>query len=109
MQDPRTASVGVAALLAAALVALAGGAAPARAGVEVAGRVRLAIEGMPVSEVGPIVVYLESIGGGASGTATASGLEIRQHNAAFSPGFLAVGQGTTVRMPNDDAIYHNVF
>jgi len=89
-----------AACLAAAL------AAPADAG-ELRGRVELALPGVALSDVGPIVVYLE--GGPARTAAAAAPAEIRQQSARFSPPFLAVARGQAVEMPNDDDIYHNVF
>ncbi len=80
---------------------------PAAAG-ELRGRLRLALPGLRVAELGPIVVYLE---GGAPAPAVGAPppAEIRQRNALFSPPFLAVARGWNVAMPNDDAIYHNVF
>jgi plastocyanin len=89
-----------AACLAAAL------AAPADAG-ELQGRVELALPGVALSDVGPIVVYLE--GGPPRAAAAAPPAEIRQQSARFSPPFLAVARGQAVEMPNEDDIYHNVF
>jgi plastocyanin len=89
-----------AACLAAAL------AAPADAG-ELEGRVELALPGVALSDVGPIVVYLE--GGPPRAAAAAPPAEIRQQSARFSPPFLAVARGQAVEMPNEDDIYHNVF
>ena len=34
---------------------------------------------------------------------------MNQKDARFSPQFLAIAAGQSVAMPNDDAIYHNVF
>jgi plastocyanin len=34
---------------------------------------------------------------------------LRQKNARFAPGFMVVSAGESVKMPNEDAIYHNVF
>jgi plastocyanin len=74
------------------------------------GRVSLAIEGLSLADVGPIVVYLEPAAELASRVPAARGTRtIRQSNAHFAPGFLAVAAGQTVDMPNDDDIYHNVF
>lgn len=76
----------------------------------VEGRVSLEIEGVAFADVAPIVVYLEPARGASGSPSGSDSLpEIRQHNARFTPGFLAVSVGQTVDMPNDDRIYHNVF
>lgn len=95
--------------LAAALL-LAGMAAcvSARAG-EIRGRVALEIEGVALEGVGPMVVYLEGIDAPIASKAAPRTLEIKQKNASFSPGFLAIAAGERVVMPNDDVIFHNVF
>jgi plastocyanin len=90
--------------LAAAL--LAAGLACAAGAAELRGRVELALPGVVLADVGPIVVYLE---GGTAAAAASARAEVRQTNASFSPPFLAVARGQQVDMPNDDAIYHNVF
>jgi len=90
----------------AALLLAVGLASPAGAG-ELRGRVQLAVPGLSLADVGPIVVYLD--GGDGAPRAAAPAAEIRQRNASFSPPFLAVTRGGAVSMPNDDAIYHNVF
>ena len=82
--------------------------APAAAG-ELRGRVELAFPGVALSDVGPVVVYLDGGEGAARPVSAAPPAEIRQRSASFSPPFLAVAQGQNVAMPNDDAIYHNVF
>jgi plastocyanin len=82
--------------------------APAAAG-ELRGRVELAFPGVALADVGPVVVYLEGGEGAPRPPASAPAAEIRQHSASFSPPFLAVARGQGVAMPNDDAIYHNVF
>lgn len=82
---------------------------PGRADGSVEGRVTLAIEGLSLADVGPIVVYLEPVGAPARRGEPGPLRTIRQRNARFSPGFLAVAAGQTIDMPNDDAIYHNVF
>jgi plastocyanin len=92
--------------LAAALLALLL-AAPAAAG-ELRGHLRLALPGLRLAELGPIVVYLEG-GPAVPAVEAAPPAEVRQRNASFSPPFLAVARGRNVSMPNDDAIYHNVF
>lgn len=94
--------IGVSALLAPASVAQ-----EADGGVR--GRVRLGIEGAFLGDVGPIVVYLEPLEAARDPERGNGTPRIRQRNARFSPGFLAVGVGQKVEMPNDDAIYHNVF
>lgn len=72
------------------------------------GRVALGIEGVKLAEMGPIVVYLEPRAGDPAPASTPPA-SILQKNATFSPGFLAIVQGQSVEMHNDDAIYHNVF
>jgi plastocyanin len=89
------------------LLAPAGVAQLADGGVR--GRARLAVEGASLGDVGPIVVYLEPLAGDRGPGSSNGTARIRQRNARFSPGFLAVGVGQRVEMPNDDAIYHNVF
>jgi plastocyanin len=75
----------------------------------VRGRVSLATEGASLRDAGAIVVYLEPLEG-ARGLGRSEGTpQVRQRNARFTPGFLAIAVGQTVEMPNDDAIYHNVF
>ncbi len=87
---------------------------PARPGAAqesggVRGRVLLSVEGASLPDAGAIVVYLEPRDG-AQGLGRPEGTpRIRQRNARFTPGFLAIAVGQTVEMPNDDAIYHNVF
>lgn len=60
----------------------------------------------PVQEIAP-VVYLK----GAMGSAgTGSGdVTMAQRDTAFVPGLLVVAVGTTVRFPNQDPFFHNVF
>jgi len=93
--------------LAAALLA-APAAAAAQAGGAVRGHVALAVEGAQLEDVGPVVVYLESLDG-RSFPPPSRTPRVRQKDASFSPGFLVVARGQSVEMPNDDAIYHNVF
>lgn len=54
----------------------------------------------------PAVVYLE---GAPSGKAEGKVEEIRQEGLEFRPRVLSVQVGTTVRFPNGDSLYHNVF
>ena len=91
----------------AALLCAAALPAAAQETAHVAGRVLLAVEGVSLSDLGQTVVFLES-----SGSAPAPArdkLVVRQRNARFSPEFMAIAVGQTVEMPNDDAIFHNVF
>jgi plastocyanin len=81
-------------------------AAQAAAGGELRGRVALDLPGARLADFGPVVLYLE---GRAGAPASAGRPELRQHDAQFSPGFLAVAAGASVAMPNDDDIFHNVF
>jgi plastocyanin len=73
----------------------------------VAGRVRLAVDGARLSDLGPTVVFLE--GQGARAGTSLERLAIHQRNARFEPEFLVATVGQTVEMPNDDTIFHNVF
>ena len=92
------------------LLLLGFGLAPAASNAgEVAGNVRLGVEGARLASQGPIAVYLESMGGAQSGPPPGRRVEIRQNGAHFVPDFLVVAAGTTVDMPNDDTIFHNVF
>jgi plastocyanin len=75
----------------------------------VEGRVTLATEGASLGHAGPIVVYLEIEQPNGGARRPARPPEIRQKNATFTPGFLAVQAGQTVRMPNDDDVKHNVY
>lgn len=92
-----------------ALLGLLAAAAPAAAG-PVEGRLAIDIPGLRLADVAPVVVYLERIGAAAA-PADAEGppAVIRQREARFAPGFLAVARDQPVVMPNDDDIYHNVF
>ncbi len=76
----------------------------------VRGAVRLAVEGARIEDAGPIVVFLEPADGRAVPVLPQGRpSRVRQHDARFSPAFLAIAAGQSVDMPNDDAIYHNVF
>jgi plastocyanin len=92
----------------AALLALLALPASAQETASVAGRVVLSVEGVSLADLGQTVVFLES-----SGTAPPppprDRLAVRQRNARFAPDFLAIAAGQTVEMPNDDALFHNVF
>lgn len=84
-------------------------AAPALAG-EVHGRIALGVQGVALEDTGPVVVYLESAGGGPlQFELPKRPLEIHQKDASFAPAFLVIAAGETVVMPNDDVIFHNVF
>ena len=72
----------------------------------VAGRVTLAVEGVRLADLGQTVVFVDD---GESGAVPAKRATIRQRNAYFAPDFLAIAVGQSVDMPNDDAIFHNVF
>lgn len=95
----------VAALFATALLAAALLAAPARG--DVSGRVTLDLPGTALADVGPVVVYV--VRDGAAPKPPAGDAAVRQKDARFVPAFLAVAAGQAVAMPNEDAIFHNVF
>lgn len=98
-------------VLATALAALAAGGLASAAGAgELHGQVRLALPGLRLADVGPVVVYLDAAPATAAVAAAArASAQVRQQNARFSPPFLAIARGQSVAMPNDDSIYHNVF
>ena len=83
-------------------------AADSRAG-EVAGSVRLAVEGARLADVGPVAVFLEGPGGETPPPPAGRAAAIHQSDARFVPSFLVVSAGQSVRMANDDTIFHNVF
>ena len=91
----------------AALAALADDGAPMTGAVR--GRVTLAVEGARLSDLGPVVVYLDALEGRLAARPRAAVPQIHQKNARFVPPFLAIAAGETVEMVNDDAITHNVF
>jgi len=63
---------------------------------------------MALADLGPVVVYVDARKGVAPAISGAPPT-VRQKDASFVPGFLAVAAGQRVAMPNDDLIYHNVF
>jgi plastocyanin len=92
-----------------AVLLLAGAGSAARAG-DLRGRVRLELPDLRLADVGPVVVYLEPLDGTAPEAPVPAGsATLRQRDARFAPSFLAVARGQSVAMPNEDAIYHNVF
>ena len=60
----------------------------------------------PVQSIPPIVYLKGSVGGPPPPAGEAT---MAQRDTAFVPGLLVVPVGTTVRFPNDDAFFHNVF
>jgi plastocyanin len=66
-------------------------------------------EGISVPEAGPVVAYLEPLSVAAAPRAPQGAPVLRQKHARFAPGFMVVSAGESVKMPNEDAIYHNVF
>ena len=86
------------------LLACAALPAAAQENAGVAGRVSLAVEGVKLADLGQTVIFVDG-----NGAAPAKRATIRQRNAYFAPDFLAIAVGQSVDMPNDDAIFHNVF
>jgi plastocyanin len=87
------------------VAALASLGAPSRAAAEprqLRGVVR--VDGRPAKDV---VVWLHG-SAPAPGTAPARAV-LDQRNLAFAPRLLVVPVGTTVEMPNNDRVFHNVF
>jgi plastocyanin len=75
----------------------------------VRGRVRIGVEGTRIADAGPVVIFLTPLGGAPAPPVPTAVPRVYQKDARFSPQFLAVAAGQSVAMPNDDAIYHNVF
>ena len=86
------------------LLACAALPAAAQENAGVAGRVSLAVEGVKLADLGQTVIFVDG-----NSAAPAKRATIRQRNAYFAPDFLAIAVGQSVDMPNDDAIFHNVF
>ena len=66
----------------------------------------------PINELESVVLYLEDFkAAGAPFPRRSRGVEptIRQVNETFVPQMLAIQTGETVRFPNDDPFFHNVF
>ncbi len=101
--------LGAFALLAWLAGSLAPAAAQDTATGSVQGTLRLRIEGAKIAEAGPIVAYLEPLDGTPRPPVPTARPRVNQKDARFSPQFLAIAAGQSVAMPNDDAIYHNVF
>jgi plastocyanin len=92
-----------------ALLAGGPGALAASLQGEVRGRVEIGVEGVGAADAAPLVVYLAATGGAPDFAVPAQRPEIRQEQARFEPSFLAIAAGQTVKMPNLDLIFHNVF
>jgi plastocyanin len=75
----------------------------------VRGRVTLELPGARLADVAPVVVFLDGVDGSLAVPPSREQPAVHQVDARFSPSFVAIAVGTTVQMPNDDAIYHNVF
>ncbi len=73
------------------------------------GTTSLALPGTELSQLGPIVVYLERLDAPEELPEKIDPVTIRQKNARFMPSFRVVVVGQRVDMPNVDTIYHNVF
>ena len=96
--------------LAALLAAAAAGGEPAQTGV-VRGRVELGVAGARRDDIGPIVVTLDAPeeGGRLDFAVPTAVPEMRQSGVRFRPRLLVVTVGQRGALPNEDAIYHNVF
>jgi len=100
----------IALALPALLAALAAQAEPASTG-SVKGRIELGVAGARLADLGPIVAYLDAPeeGGRLAYQVPSQLAEMRQSQVRFVPRFLVVAAGQRVSLPNEDAIYHNVF
>jgi len=87
----------------------AAGSSSAAEPCSVRGRASLSLAGLALADVQPVVVYLEPLDAPAPAPPASPRPTVHQRDARFAPRFLAVAAGSTVDMPNDDAIYHNVF
>jgi plastocyanin len=76
---------------------------------QVRGRVVVDVGAVRLAGLGALVVFLEGIDGALEYEIPEATAVIHQKGARFSPPFLAIAAGQTVDMPNDDAIFHNVF
>lgn len=94
--------------LALAFLAIAPAAAQQETG-RIEGRVVLGVEGVGLANAGPIVVYVQPERSPDGTPAPQRTPEIRQVNARFTPSFMAIAQGQTIQMPNEDDIDHNVY
>lgn len=94
---------------AAAALALSALLAAGAAAEVLTGRVTLPVEGTSLAELGPTVVFLESVGGRVDLPPAKAPPVLRQRNARFDPSFLVAVAGQSVRFANDDTIFHNVF
>ena len=56
-----------------------------------------------------VVVYLKGVTNDGSAAGKVQSKEIEQINSTFSPNFSVVVKNTTVKFPNKDKIFHNVF
>ena len=75
----------------------------------VRGSLSFAAEGLAISDAGPIVAYLEPLSVETEARAPRRTATLLQKDARFRPGLLVISAGQSVEMPNQDAIYHNVF
>jgi plastocyanin len=86
------------------VVALLLGAIPLL-GVPLTGRVR--VTGRTAASAATTLVYAEPLDGSAR--PQAGSFTLRQSKKTFQPRVLAITTGSTVKFPNDDSVFHNVF
>lgn len=67
------------------------------------------VEKIDYAKLTDFVVYVDQAVGGTGAAEPAAGAVTTQKDASFEPHVLPVAVGTTVRWPNQDDIYHNVF
>lgn len=76
----------------------------------IAGRITIKTAGgHEVPDRSNIVIFVEGVDKRLEQSGTGMLRAISQKGHSFSPRVLAVTRGTTVRFPNDDTVYHNVF
>jgi len=93
----------------AAALALAAAPAEGEPTGRIEGSVSLAVEGVPLAGLLPIVVYVQPERAEGEPVPAPAKAEIRQQNAHFTPEFSVVTRGQNITMPNDDDIDHNVY
>ncbi len=67
------------------------------------------VEKIDYDSLRDFVVYIDQVVPGAPSASSMAAAVTTQRDASFDPHVLPIQVGTTVRWPNDDDIYHNVY